>query len=85
MIDFAELFEAWGTKSDDLEGPLLNDSLFQLVQVGEDKTLEWPIMIEHLAFEGDTAVKKRSPLSFDPVVLYEASHPIENYRLVPVL
>lgn len=84
VIDFEELFDKWGTTRNDDEWILLDRELFESVRLGEDKTLEWPIFVEHLAFENDVPVKKLSPISFDPIVLYEASHPIENYRLVAV-
>lgn len=88
VIDFNDLLTSWGVAQDkdsDLSG-LYEYEVFRYVSIAESKTLQWPtILLSHLTFdEIGTAAKTTSPLLLDPDVLYEASRPIEEYRLVPI-
>lgn len=85
VVDFEQLLRQWNVQSDDMEAALTDYETFRYVSVGEDRTLRWVnVLVDHLAFDNDTAVKKSSPLSFDPDVLYQTSKPIEEFRLVPL-
>lgn len=83
VIDFEQLFQEWDTQTDEPEAALFDYSTFKYVSVSEEKTLHWVnVPIPHLTFNGDMSDKQFSPLSFDPDVLYEASRPIDAFRLV---
>ena len=85
VIDFELLLQAWSVQKGETEAMLFDYDAFKYVSVAEERTLQWVnVPVEHLAFDDHLPVKRSSPLSFDPDVLYEASRPIEEFRLVPL-
>lgn len=85
VIDFEQLFQQWDTQPDEPEAALFDYETFKNVSIAEEKTLHWiTVPVQHVTFNDDTPEKPVSPLSFDPDVLYEASRPIDAFRLVPV-
>ncbi len=85
VIDFEQLFQKWGIEEDDIAAPLQQYDTFKYASIAEEKTLQWVnVPVSHIFFDDDVEVKKSSPLTFDPDVLYEESQAIEAFRLVPV-
>jgi len=86
VIDFEPLLREWGVQAGSNEAALGDYETFKYVSVAEERTLQWVnVLVEHLAFfDGDLPITRSSPLSFDPDVLYEASRPIEDFKLVPL-
>lgn len=85
VIDFEQLFQQWDVQPDEPEAALFNYDTFKYVSVADGKTLHWVnVPLQHVTFNGDTPEKQVGALSFDPDVLYEASRPIDEFRLVPV-
>ncbi len=88
VLDFNDLLTSWGVSSADESdlARLFDYDNFKLVSIAESKTLQWnTLLISHLSFnENGDPINVHSSLMLDPDVLYEASRPIEEYRLVPV-
>ncbi|MEZ0542155.1 hypothetical protein [Fibrella arboris] len=88
VLDFNDLLTSWGVSpADDSDLSRLFDyATFKLVSIAESKTLQWAlILVSHLTIdENKHPTKVATPLMLDPDVLYEASRPIEEYRLVPI-
>ena len=89
VLDFADLLVIWHSETYPAStiSKLLEYETFRYVSISESRTLYWPtVLLAHLAYdESGKAITKNSPLTLDPDVLYQASRPIEAYRLVPML
>lgn len=83
VIDFEPLFAEWNLKPGDLDGKLLDYESFRQVSLGESFTLEWTnMLVRHPYFNQTKWEERESPFDLDPIILYQASRPIEEFRLV---
>ena len=58
---------------------LKNYSIFKYVSISEEGTLQWVNLIFKTHFLGKEI---EAPFDLDPIVLYEKSHSIREYKLV---
>lgn len=89
VIDFDPMFKAWGlTKVNTIssESMLLSYDTFKYVSISEQKTLQWINILLSQRYIDESGNRSiiQTPLTYDPDMLYIASKPLEQYKLVLV-
>ncbi len=81
VIDFEPEFINYKLENYSLLLPLCDYNNFKFVIVNESHTLSFPTILVKDNFNGKETTQ---PLDLDPLVLYELSKPIDDFRLIPV-
>lgn len=75
VIDFDGLFEKWNTKNDSFQRKLMNQKVFQTVELHEG-TLQWKGLSKKIKLSN--GLEFDAPFDLDPIVLYEHSEADEK-------